>query len=243
MPNALKGLRPDWRQFKQLLRERGFRELWHFTPLQCVPCILNCGALLSIEQLEQQDLKFPRRASYNDDINAGVKDAVKLSTKPYWKMLSDALRKGEPQALLRFTCTPVYWDGTFFGDRNVWENDWTKDDTIDFARERVFVAREEYYSNSPPEIYVPESLPLESPLGVICTYTEEERQMLSGCLERLDLGKNVRIFSAGHGYGSPFPNDCKQMYDGNGGSVIGLIRTYFERVTLESLSHGVELEI
>lgn len=243
MPNALKGLRPDWRQFEQLLRERGFRELWHFTPLQCVPCILNCRVLLSIEQLEQQGLKFPCRASYDDDIKAGVKDAVKFSTKPYWKMLSDVLRRGKPQALLRFACTPIYWDGTFFGDRNVWEFGWRKGNSFDFAREHVFVARDKYCAGSPPEIYVPESSPLEGQLGVICTYTEEERQMLSGCLERLDLGKNVRIFSAGHGYGSPFPNDCKQMYDDNRGSFIGLIRTYFERVTLESLSHGVELDV
>jgi len=234
-------LRADADRFKRLLERQKITDLWHFTPLCHLPCILYHGALFSIEELDRRGLRVPARESREDDIRKGVGDFVKTSTSPYWHMLSRVMRKGEPHVLIRLSTIPVLWAGTSFGDRNIWDNDWQQDSKYEFAEARVFVRREQFAGSSPPEIYVERTLPLPGVAEAIYTYLREETQVLESCLGRLRIAPPVRIMTAGE-KNRPFPNFCHDDYIQNRAMHIERVRDYFATVASDSLRRGVEVE-
>ena len=134
---------------------------------------------------------------------------VKISVLPYWKMLSTLLRQGNPAVMLEFTNEPIYWDGTFFGNSNVWENAWTSGDTHEFNATKVFLPRSQWDTTSPPEIYVPRELPIANTLLKIHTILEEERVELKNCMQRLGF-RGVDVFTAGFSF--PFPSAGRDDY-------------------------------
>jgi hypothetical protein len=229
-------LRRDADLFRQLLDRQKMPDLWHFTPLSCVPCILLHGAVFSIEEADRRRVKVPTRASREDDVRRGIGDVVKVSTRPYWKMLSLVMRQGIPNVLMRFSNTPVLWAGTSFGDRNAWENGWRRDDSYEFAERFVFT-RPPYAGGSPPEVYVERELPLTEAVA-IHGYLGDETRSLEDCLKRLGLASPVRIMTARQN----FPDSCRADYMSNRGSHIEKVNTYFDRVSIESLGRGVEID-
>ena len=233
-------LRPDAHQFRDLLREREFRSLWHFTRLACAPAILHHGALYSIEELERRGLTVPPRPSRDHDIACGVGDFVKLSTMPYWDMLSSLLRAGEPTVLIEFSTTPILLAGTRFGDRNVWEGGWILGDSFEFARDYVLVRKPRWRGGSPPEVYVARELRLVPHARRVLTYTIEEFQLLTECLNRLGIVPSVQI--APNGPQWPFPDRCHDDHQRARGSNLAKVREYFRHLTIESLDRGVEID-
>lgn len=205
----------------------------------CVPCILHYGRVFSIEQQARLGLLVPQRGSREDDIRKGVGDVVKISVLPYWKMLSALLRQGNPEVMLEFTNEPIYWEGTFFGNSNVWENAWTPGDTHEFAATKVFVPRSQWDTPSPPEIYVPRELPIADTLLKVHTILEEERVELKNCMQRLGF-RDLDVFTAGFSF--PFPNAGRDDYIKNSPPYFARVRGYLRNVTRESLARGVEIE-
>ena len=219
-------------------------DLWHFTPLSHVPCILFHGALFSIEEMDRRKLTAPGRESRDDDIQRGVGNVVKTSTMPYWDMLSKEMRKGIPHVLIRYPADPVLWAGTSFGDRNVWENDWTLNDSYEFAEQHVFVRKKQHAGNSPPEIYIEQELPLVGLAKSLYTYLMDETRLLEGCLERLEIvcPAGVRMMTAGE-KGWPFPDYCHDDYMRNREGYLGRVEQYFGSLTINSLRRGVEINL
>lgn len=233
--------RRDVGQWRELLSRRGVNNTWRFDPLCCVPSILFHGRLYSIERQQGLGLHVPQRESREDDIAKGVGDVVKLSANyPYWKMLSCLMREGRPEVMLELTVDPILWEGTCFGNGNVWEAAWEQGEDFNFACEKVFVPRSKWDTTSPPEIYVPRELPLEGVLIRIHTVLEEEREELESCLDRLNLLENVELFTAG--FSSPFPNECREDYLANRAGPFDRVRKYLRQVTRRTLEKGVEIE-
>ena len=233
-------LREDVDRFRQLLDQENITDLWHFTPLSHVPCILAHGAIFSIEELARRGLNVPPRSSRDDDIRKGVGNVVKTSTMPYWKMLTLEMGRGVPHVFFRLSTEPVLWEDTSFGDRNVWENPWTRDRSYDFARDRIFVRRN-FVGSSPPEIYIETELPLAGLVRSIYPYLLDEREVLERCLCRLGIVPPVKPVTAGP-RARPFPDRCHDEYVANRNAHFQRLQGYFETVTLESLHRGVEIE-
>lgn len=216
-------------------------DLWHFAPLYHAPSILLHGAVYSIEELERRGLRVIDRASREDDIARGVGNVVKVSTQPYWHMLSRLMRDGIPHILVRFSADPVLWADTTFGDRNVWENGWNHGDSYEFAEQRVFVRKGQYAGGSPPEIYVARELPLTGVAISVYTYLREETGLLEDCLQRLGIRCPTRLMTAGE-RNWPFPDRCHDDYMANRGPHLDRLRRYFAGLTIASLRRGVEIE-
>lgn len=231
--------RRDIDRWRALVQSRHVSKTWHFCPLACVPCILHHGRVLSIRQQERLGLVVPQRESRDDDIRKGVGDVVKISILPYWRMLSAILRQGKPEVMLEFTTEPIYWEDTFFGNSNVWENCWMSGDTYQFAAEKVFVPRSQWDAPSPPEIYVPRELPIRNTLVKVHTILEEERVELKNCAQRLEF-REVDVFTAGFSF--PFPNAGRDDYLKNQPAHFQKIRRYLRNVDKQSLSRGVEID-
>lgn len=231
--------RQDIDRWRALLQTRHVSKTWHFCPLVCVPCILQHGHLLSITQQERLGLAVPQRGSRDDDVRKGVGDAVKISVLPYWKMLGTFLRQGKPEVMLEFTTEPIYWEETYFGNSNVWENCWVSGTTYEFAAAKVFAPPRQWDAPSPPEIYIPGQLPLTNILMKIHTILEEERVELKNCMQRLGF-RDFDVFTAGFSF--PFPDVVREAYSKNQPSMFDSVRRYLRNVTLESLARGVELE-
>lgn len=231
--------RQDIDRWRALVESRHVRKTWHFCPLVCVPCILHQGRLLSITQQDGLGLGIPQRGSRDDDIRKGVGDAVKLSILPYWRMLGTFLRQGKPEVMLEFTTEPVYWEETFFGNCNVWENVWVFGNTYEFAAAKVFVPPQQWDAGSPPEIYVPQELPLRNTLVKIHTILEEERVELKNSIHRLGF-RDIDVFTAGFSF--PFPDVVRADYLRNRAPLFGDVQRYLRNVTPESLARGVEIE-
>ncbi len=189
----------------------------------------------------RRGLNVPPRPSRDDDIRKGVGNAVKTSTMPYWKMLTLEMARGVPHVFFRLTTEPVYWEDTSFGDRNVWENGWTRGSSFEFARDRVFVRRENFMGSSPPEIYVEKELPLMGSVRSIHPYLLDEREILERCLGRLGIAPPVRLVTAGP-RARPFPDRCHDEYMANRDVHFPRVKKYFETVTTDSLRRGVEIE-
>jgi hypothetical protein len=238
----MRALRPDQARFRALLQERQFRSLWHFTRLASVPCILFHGTIYSIQQLEARGLYVPARESRQADIDKGVGDYVKISTMPYWDMLSRLLRDGKPHVFIEFTTDPVLFEDTRFGDRNVWDNGWQNGDTFEFARDNVLVRRNkrDWVASSPPEIYVRTELPINPYARRILTYTREDYNLVNECLRRLAIqGDRMMVI---HGPSYPFPDSCHAAHLSARGPQAGRLQTYFNTLTINSLRRGVEID-
>jgi hypothetical protein len=234
-----KRVRDDEARWRALLRGRSVQRTWHFTPIICVPCILYHGRVLSIRQLERRGLVVPPRASKDDDIRAGVADVVKLSILPYWRMLGSIMRQGNVEVMLEFTVDPVLWDNTTFGSSNVWETCWERDESYDFAAEKVFVPRSQWCGTSPPEIYVAQELPIDGCLIKVHTVLEQERVELKNALHRLGIGR-VDVFTAGFSF--PFPSAAREEYLKRQPEVFEKVRQYLRNVSTANLREGVILE-
>jgi hypothetical protein len=234
--------RADHARFQALLDEKQFHRLWHFTRLASVPCILFHGAIYSIERLEALNLQVPPRESRQDDINKGVGNYVKVSTMPYWDMLSRLLRTGEPHVFIEFDTQPALFADTRFGDRNVWDNGWQSGDTFEFARDHVLLRRNksEWVASSPPEIYIREELPLEPYAHRILTYTREDFTLVIACLERLNIQGAERLVI--HGPNSPFPGFCHGAHVDARAPHVARLQTYFDDLAIDSLNRGVEID-
>lgn len=216
-------------------------ELWHFTPLSHVPCILFHEVVISIEELDRRRLRVPGRESKQDDIQKGVGNVVKTSSQAYWAMLSGEMRAGVPHVLIRYSADPVLWADTTFGDRNVWENGWTRGDSYEFAEQRVFVRKGQYAGQSPPEIYIERELPLSPYAKSVYAYLRDETSLLEGCLQRLGITCPVRLMTAGEKR-QPFPDHCHDDYMRNREDHLGRIGQYLTTVTIDSLQRGVEFD-
>jgi len=216
-------------------------DLWHFAPLSHAPSILFHRAVYSIEELERRGLRVIDRASREDDIRRGVGNVVKVSTQPYWHMLSRLMRDGIPHILVRFSADPVLWADTTFGDRNVWENGWNHGDSYEFAEQRVFVRKGQYAGTSPPEIYVERELPLTPHAKSLYTYLRDETEPLERLMARLGIGTPIRPVTAGP-KARPFPDHCHDDYTSNRAEHLEKVRRYFDSLTLQSLQRGVEIE-
>jgi hypothetical protein len=234
-----KRFREDVEKWRQMLRFRNVQRTWHFAPLVCVPCILFHGAILSIEKQDELGLTVPQRESRDADIAKGVGGVVKLSRLPYWKMLAKGMRTGKPEAILELTIDPIIWEGTYFGNANVWEIGWKTGESLEFASEKVFVSPSKWECASPPEIYVPEDLPLKGTLIKIYTVLEEERRELSDCLHRLEITGGVDVFAAG--FSAPYPDTCRDEYLKNQPEQFKPLREYLRSVSEDSLKRGIEI--
>lgn len=233
--------RADADRFRRLMEKQRMTELWHFTPLSYMPCILLHGSLFSIEELDRRGLEVPGRESREDDIRKGAGNVVKTSTQPYWHMLSGQMRNGVPHVLIRFSADPVLWIDTTFGDRNIWENGWMRGGTYEFAEQYVFIRKGQYVGGSPPEVYIERELPLAGLARSIYTYLLDETRLLEKCLTRLGIDSPVKLMTAGV-RNSPFPDRCHDDYMQNREESFRKTQEYFGTVTIESLHRGVEIE-
>lgn len=238
-------LRSDAAALRELTHRRSLDQLWHFTPLVNLPCVLHHDALFSIDALESRGLHVPQRDSWEADKEKGVGNAVKLSLMPYWKMLGRCMCEGVPHVLMRFPIDPIaFWEDTLFGDRNVWDNDWDNwnpDSSLEFITERIFIRHGEYKADSPPEIYVKEKLELKGQVQTIFAYLPNETRLLEACLRRLGISLPCRLYTAGE-KGRPFPSTTHEEYVRSTEEKMTKIVNYLESVTIDSLNRGVEFK-
>lgn len=184
---------------------------------------------------------MPPRDSWEDDKARGVGNVVKLSSMPYWLMLGRYMREGIPHVFMRFPMDPiVLWQDASFGDRNIWEDGWTRGTTLEFARERAFVRKPQWSGNSPPEFYIQDGLDLDDNVVAMYTYMPDETRMLETCLHRLGIAVPSRLMTAGE-RNHPFPGSCHDDYVNRRMARLARIQEYFDSVTVESLDRGVEL--
>jgi hypothetical protein len=146
-------LKRDWKRFRDILRENGVRELYHFTDRSNLRSIKLRGGLYSGYYCAQNGIAIPcpggNELSRGLDQKYGLEDYVRLGFNRNPPMMIVACREGiiSDPVIIVVDTSVVHWAPTLFSDMNATDSLATRgDDLASFQAIRFDIARSSTWS-------------------------------------------------------------------------------------------------